>query len=204
MRNKKLGILAAVGLLFLMVNFSGCALANLQTANTVRPGHMEIFFAGTIPMDAEGFIPEIGARFGLSDNIDLGVRLFGLGFFGDIKLALFQSREAGPSLALNAGVGYSEFGDAGSLTILDAGAIFSISMGGLTPYVAAKYRSFQVGVGFDSDDFAFTGDFIIGTIGVELFSGSTVNLLIEANRLFSTAGSASSDTVISGGIKFNF
>ena len=203
MNQKTMKLSPIVWFLLILVSLSGCAIANLQTANTKRPGEGSFFVAGTVPMDADGFIPEIGARFGLSENMDAGIRLFALGFFGDFKLALFQSRKEGPSLALNGGIGYCQISDF-SLMILDIGAIFSISLNGITPYVAAKYRNYKAGENYTSEDFSFSGEFIIGTIGIELFSQSSVSLLLEANRLFSTEGDEASDMVFSGGIKFNF
>ena len=198
-------------LLIAAVSFSGCALGTLQTATTVPEGKVSMFLAATAlavsDIETSTPIPEMGFRMGLSDNIDVGVRLFGLGFMGDIKIALIQNRREGLSLAVTAGVGYSEIGDDASFVAVDLGGIVSIKLGKIiTPYLSVKFRSF----GFDatgSDDFInnFSGEFIVAGLGFELFPESSVSIILEASKFYDTDGNeAKGLTLVSGGLNFKF
>jgi hypothetical protein len=113
---------------FLMVPLTGCfSLMSYQTADTIPKGGVDLGFGwsvtklnkieytgengqtesadtdklGTIP----NLLPDILLRFGLSDNIDMGMRLFFLGVHGDAKFRLVNTKAF--SLALAPGVLYS-------------------------------------------------------------------------------------------------
>jgi len=202
---KKNLILLPVLLLF----FSACATSTLQTANTVPKGKTSFFFASSFLVIKDTTVnvpfPEIGMRHGLISNLDFGIRLFGLGFMGDLKYALIQNRKQGGSLAVQGGIGYFQISELKALA-LDIGAIFSIKLGSaITPYISAKFRSFGFEVTGDSDFNIFSGEFIVGTVGIELFSQSPISLLIEFSRFYDTDGNANKHlSLVAGGLKFNF
>lgn len=191
---------------FLLIGFaglalmSGCALSSLQSANTVRPGDASIFVAGTgLYIDGVsmfGSMYDVGVRFGLSENMDLGLRPFGLGLYGDLKYAFFQSRKFGPSLALDGGLGYMKIAEVGFYA-LDFGPIFSFKLGRfLNPYISARYRKMGLTLAGATTGDVFgdmTGDFITGNLGFELFPDSKVSLIFEGMQFFSVQGDPVAD-----------
>lgn len=208
MRNSKYLLLLLAGALV----FQGCALGTLQTAQTTPKGNVELYVGGnTSPnMEAGAFLPQTGFRMGLSDNLDIGFSLFGLGIFTDLKLALFQTKGTGPSLALTGGIGYSSvFGEARFYTV-DLGGIFSIELGGIAPYASFRLRKFgftDSSSGDLVDD--LNGEFGILNIGIALFSRSKLSLFVEGTyfknvRILDTEASTDDMALISAGIRIKF
>ena len=205
---------AAGILLMVLIITSSCALSTLQSANTVKPGKMSFFMSGAmLNMDgvstAGTFIPDVGARIGLTKNMDFGIRLFALGAFGDLKYAFFQSRHFGPSLAIIGGFGLNSLGDT-KMYAIDVGPIFSLKLGRLVnPYVSLKYRRFGFINATSSSSSSsnilssVAGDFVTASLGIELFPDSKISILLEANQFFDTSGNGGSFTVFNGGLKFN-
>jgi len=94
--------------------FAGCASTLPSTsARTLAPGRYE--FSGALGTSAAGIeggaraaplpVVELGVRRGITDDVDLGVKLFEAGAQLDAKLQL-RRRERGWSLSLAPGVGY--------------------------------------------------------------------------------------------------
>jgi len=187
----------------------GCALGTLQTAETTPKGHVDLYAGFTSFPEIGGKLPEMGFKIGLSDKLDAGLRLFGMGFLAEAKFALFQNRDAGPSLSLIGGIGYSDIGDDITFTIYDLGAIFSLKLGVIEPYVSIKYREFYPGDALVGDnDFAdkLNGEFVFNSIGVLLFPKSPVSVFAEATylqsiKLFDTSASGTSSAIINIGLR---
>ncbi len=151
-------------------------------------------------------MPEIGFRMGLSDNLDMGIKLFSLGFLGDLKYAFIQNRDRGLSVAIDAGVGYSYIGGL-SMYVLDIGPIISVKLGGIAPYVSARYRKYGGGSEDSGDlDFDIMGDFAAFTGGIELFPDRKVAINLEVNYMMILDEAADNEGILlfSGGLKFNF
>lgn len=178
------GFLSAV---FAAILLSACAMSTLQTAKTLDQGHGSIGIGGTvIPAEGSaqgGFTPEIGFHYGITKRLEGGIRLFSLGFMGEIKYGIVRSETTGPSLALLGAAGYSKISDLGFFAT-DFGALVSYELGGIAPYAGVKYRYY----GFDkasgtSDTFLdeFSGEFTVLTFGLSLFSTGPFSIYAEAD-----------------------
>lgn len=208
MKNIYIKLLALLVLLPLLVG--GCAMGTLQTAETTPKGHVDLFAGVTALPDIDsGVLPEMGFRTGLTDRLDMGLRLFGLGFLAEAKFAIFQNRESGPSLAVFGGVGYSSFDDDLTFMIYDLGAIFSLKLRLIEPYVSVKYREFKMGGDLVNDnDFAenINGEFIFNSIGILLFPKSPVSIFAEATymqsiKVFDVSSTGKSSAIINVGLR---
>lgn len=206
---KTLRLIALVGAMALL---SGCAIATLQTANTLPKGDVSITAASfgigsssTGVAYSEGAAPQLMLRMGVNENMDIGIQTFALGGYVDLKYALVQDKEGGAALAVIGGLGYSQLGV--SILALDAGGIFSIKLGSfLAPYVAAKVRYWGIGAGGSDREFAdtFGGKFIIGTFGAQLFPDSPISLIAEVNQFFSMEGNKADLFIVAGGVQLHF
>lgn len=197
------------GLLISAVILQGCALGTLQTAQTTPDGKAQLYLGGNASpeMTAGAFIPQTGFRLGVSDDVDLGFSLFGLGFFADVKWALFQTKGKGPSLALTAGGGYSSFFGEARFYTVDLGGIFSIELGGVAPYASFRFRKFGFSDSSSGDLVNdLNGEFGILNLGVALFSTSKVSIFVEGTyfnsvKLFETDVSTDNLALISAGLR---
>ena len=192
-------LLAAVALLLIQ----GCATSTLQTAKTTPNGKVDLFIGGTYLTEG-AFTPEVGFKFGGSDNVDLGLRLFSLGFMGEVKRGLIQN-QIGFNLALVAGAGYSTFG----FYSYEAGAIVSIDAEKIAPYASVKIRRFGFASGDEDNDFFndILGEFMILAAGVSLFPQGKVSLFGELNwfqsvKFLGETSTGTSQAIFSGGIRF--
>lgn len=192
-----LALLAAV--LFIC---SSCATSTLQTAKTTPKGKLDMMIGGTF-MTEGVFTPEIGFKYGVSERVDLGLRLFSLGFMGEVKLGIIQN-QIGFNLAVLGGFGYSTF----NFYSYEVGAIVSIDTEGIAPYASVKIRRFGFnGEGDDGDFFdSITGEFMISAIGLCFFPQGKVSIFAEFNwfqsvKLFGQEASGTSQAILSGGIR---
>lgn len=207
---KKILMMVLLGMGFM----SSCALSSLQSANTVRPGHVSAYGAGGGFGSQNVQIPipnvDFGVRVGLNNNMDFGLRPFLLGAYGDLKFAFFQSQKFGPSLAVDLGFGYSSWQGV-SLYAIDLGPIFSFKLGKLVnPYILAKYRymggsASGSGISLSDSPVAFgLGSFITATVGLELFPDFLLSPVIEVSQFFNTSGASLGDFYMYNfGLKIN-
>ena len=201
MRRKTL--LIAILLCFSLLLLQNCATSTLQTAKTTPKGHVDMFFGGTYLTEG-AFTPEIGFKFGVSDRMDIGLRLFSLGFMGEIKIGVIQSKGPGLNLALVGGAGYSTF----NFYSYEVGAIISIDTEKIAPYASAKIRRFGFASGEEDSDFLndITGEFMILAGGICLFPQSTFSIFAELNwfqsvKLFGQSATGTSQAILSGGFR---
>ncbi|MCK5800564.1 MAG: hypothetical protein KAI47_25420 [Deltaproteobacteria bacterium] len=182
---------------------TGCGLGLLQTAKTTPKGMLRVSGGGGYLYNANvedrgptlGNIPvQIALRYGVTDSLDVGARLFCLaGGLADIKYNLLSSKSPlalsvwggiGAAANVNAGGAKSE----GWNLHMPLGAIASYElMGWLTPYVGFSYGFWWIfGRGGEIDPnvrYASRegyGDGLLTiTAGVELRFGARFALLLE-------------------------
>jgi hypothetical protein len=124
---------------FAALSLTGCpSAANLSSARTLDRGRVQAFGA----LSAYGLrgsdgslvaLPQIdvGARYGLTDRVELGARAWFIGASVDSKLALVrpESAESGLNVSVAPGVGYQgSWGLYGSLVDSNAGATSVVSL----------------------------------------------------------------------------
>lgn len=168
-----------------------CGYGLLQTARTVPAGEVELEVGGGLLSNAlaeeraygSANLPlEVGARFGASDRVDVGARLFlGAGVLADAKVGLLDP--ASPfALAVQAGVGAArDLGGDGAVLHVPVNLVASYDLGAhVTPYAALGWGSFWVfgrdpvvpDAGATAVARTGTGDGLaLGTLGVELKVG---------------------------------
>lgn len=188
-----------------LVVFSSCATSTLQTAKTTPKGKVDLFFGGSFLPEGGGFTPEFGFRAGVGERADLGLRIFGSGFMGDVKFGLIQNQN-GLNLALNAGLGYSFF--IISFYTIDLGGIISIDTESIAPYASIKIRKFGIAGDTNGDDLldGTIGEFMILAGGVCLFPQSKVSLFAELNwfkpvKLLNESVEGTSQAILAAGIR---
>lgn len=137
--------------------FTGCGVGVLQTAKTTPRGTLDITFGtgylynemvaqrGTSPGN---FIQAVNFRTGLTDNLDIGARLFFLtGALVDLKYNLMP-KDSPLALSIQGGIGggYDLLGDdeAGALHV-PLNVLLSYPLGRrVTPYMAAGYGFYWI------------------------------------------------------------
>lgn len=190
-----------------LVVFSSCATSTLQTAKTTPKGKVDLFIGGTFLPDADnkGFLPEFGFRAGISDRLDLGLRIFGSGFMGEAKFGIVQN-QIGLNLAVTGGLGYS------FLIIpfysYELGGIISIDTEHIAPYASIKIHKFGLAGDTVADDVpdGTIGEFIVLAGGICLFPQSKVSLFAELNwfkpvKLFGETLDGTSQAILAAGIR---
>ncbi|MBI5608459.1 MAG: hypothetical protein HY902_06220 [Deltaproteobacteria bacterium] len=105
---------AALVLLALALSEAGCSIATLGSARTIDPGTTQVWLAPQLLRVSRGSKPyvgpqfELGGRYGLAPNLDLGARLWLPlpGYALDARVGLRRARGAGLDVALQPGGSY--------------------------------------------------------------------------------------------------
>jgi hypothetical protein len=110
----------SIFILAISLTFSGCfSFTNFQTARTVGKDKTELGFSinalGFSEIDSSAFIRiptfEFGGKYGITENIDVGVRLSNFGtFLGDFKYQFYGDKESMFAAATGISLGASMFG----------------------------------------------------------------------------------------------
>jgi len=144
------------GMAMLLLAAASCTsgLGQLQTARTLTPGKFRSTFSGGYdwnfmedqrPTNPGSVIMQYAARFGVRDNLDMGVKLFfGLGALVDAKVQVINRPRLAVSMLGGAG---GAFDPASGAEVLHAPFMLLASyrlVGPLTPYVGAGYGVFWI------------------------------------------------------------
>jgi hypothetical protein len=201
----RFSLLLSSGLLAGALALGGCpSVSSLTTARTVKPGKHEVHIAPgivNIPVAMFGesvisYVPTVdfGYRAGLTDMLDLGVRLSSWGNIGlNLKIGLLDSEPVRLSLDPGLGgvflasgdssVGYLQF-DVPLLVDLYFGESFTLTLG---PKYTALYAW--------ASDLGTTGSGVAhmvgATIGFEFLVGNTFAIQPHGGVLFSASGNES-------------
>jgi hypothetical protein len=180
-------LLSAMSLLFLTncISFS-----TLQSVETLEPGTVSISAGmATLVEDGEpaGILPELGMRYGLTDRIDVGAKIFlPAALFIDTKVELIQkpvtvSFDLGYSmLQINSGSGESKYQMNALYPMLMVGQKHWY-VGYKTIFVATDGDFNVFGTSSDAtESLHFANDFVMGVV-----VGKRLRLLPEVNILFS-------------------
>jgi hypothetical protein len=145
---------ASLALAFLAVAGCTSGLGQLQTARTLPPGEFRQSVSTGLDrnfmVDTRGTMPgnlvlQYGARLGVSDNVDMGVKMFfGLGALVDAKVQIINRERLALSLLGGAGAAY-DISSGG--TVLHAPVLMLASYrvaDGFTPYAGAGYGAFWI------------------------------------------------------------
>jgi opacity protein-like surface antigen len=129
-------------------------LGQLQTARTLPPGEFRSTLSGGYawnfmvdqrPANPGNLVAQYAARFGVRENLDMGVKLFfGLGALVDAKVQLLARPRLAVSLLGGAG---GAFDAESGAEVLHAPIMLLASyrvVGPLTPYVGAGYGAFWI------------------------------------------------------------
>ncbi len=107
------GLLALLGLV-LTAGETGCSIATLGSARTIDPGTTQVWLAPALVRVSRGSKPyvgpqfELGGRYGVTQNLDVGARLWLPlpGYALDARIGLRRARGAGLDLAIQPGAAY--------------------------------------------------------------------------------------------------
>ncbi len=196
------GARSSICLLTLLVLINGCGHGLMQTAKTAPAGELEMnLSAGYIHNEmvenrghALTNMPvQLGLRYGITDQVDVGASVFmGAGALLDGKYN-FMPADHALALSLQAGLGlaYGLLSDNTSIVELPMRALISYQLPNarLTPYAGIGLTVFWVN-NYEPEnapapdqkqaDRAGYGDgMLLASLGVELFSDSAVQMLLE-------------------------
>lgn len=171
----------------------GCpSFTTMGTARTIREGTTQFFVAPEVVYLKEYNIGgsalepsitymqfELGARHGVSESVEVGGKVWELGFEIDTKvqLARSQAENAGVDLAIDPGVGFLTFGATGSgsghvsALYLYLPLLVGFNVGGGSQLVVGPKGVGQI----------FTGG---GSGGTVLWAGSSLGLALKLGRSF--------------------
>ena len=143
-------------LAFALLAAAGCTsgLGQLQTARTLPAGelHQNIstgldrnFMVGSRGTMPGNLVLQYGARFGVSDNVDMGVKMFfGLGALVDAKVQVINRERLALSLLGGAGAAH-DISSGGNVLHAPVLVLASYRVaGGFTPYAGAGYGAFWI------------------------------------------------------------
>ncbi len=192
--------LAAV--LFFSSYVAGCGMGVMQTAKTTEKGSVDITLGGGYlyneMVENRGVAitnipPYVGARFGVTNHMDLGASLFlGGGASVDTKYNFFGHGNP-MALSIQAGASLAKdwFGSQSTIFMIPIHLLASYSLAGgfITPYLGLGYNDVWI-FGYQGDynpqpgdklaDRAGYGDGLLQiSVGLELFSNRRVQLLME-------------------------
>jgi hypothetical protein len=129
-------------------------LGQLQTARTLPPGEVRQSISAGLDwnfmMETRGPLPgnavlQYGARFGVSDSVDMGVKLFfGLGALVDAKVQVIHRQRLAVSVLGGAGAAY-DVSSGGKVVHAPALLLTSYSLADVfTPYLGVGYGAFWI------------------------------------------------------------
>lgn len=178
---------------------SGCFwTSTMHTARVLAPGETSIAVGGMSIPNADGFLPVINYRQGLSDRFDIGLGMDALNTAKvDFRAALLKSEESGIDLSV-------EMGSALLLYMIPSyyfGVGVSAKLGAITPYLHYRISGVTGRTDAELNDDIDDSDFIISvewdqiTAGAQIDLSDTMAIIGEVSRVIGIEDASTNDDV---------